>query len=61
MMVPASVIRQLRIMSTPGPATLDEARRRLGIPLAIFEQELRHHLLVWEIVHGARPRSRHAR
>jgi hypothetical protein len=55
MMVPASVIRQLRIVPPimPGPVTLDEARRRLGIPLAIFEQELRHHLLVWEIVHGA--------
>jgi CO dehydrogenase/acetyl-CoA synthase alpha subunit len=60
MMVPGSVMRQLRIVSTgiPVPMTLDEARRRLDIPLVIFEQELRHFLFVREIIAGTRKTHR---
>jgi hypothetical protein len=60
MMVPASVIRQLRIVppSMPGSVTLDEARRLLGIPLPIFEQEHGHHFMVQSIVRGARKNHR---
>ena len=41
--------------------TADAARRVVGITDRIWDAELRHHLVVVEIVHGARPRSRHAR
>jgi len=54
-MVPADVLSDLR---PPERATVDVARRACGIADRVWEQELRHHLLVREIVHGARPRSR---
>jgi hypothetical protein len=38
-----------------------DARYVIGITDRIWTQELRHHLMVREIVHGARPRSQHAR
>jgi hypothetical protein len=62
MTVPESVVRQLRIVcgDIPINMTLDEARRRLDISLVIFEQELRHHMFIREIMHGVRKNHRRA-
>jgi hypothetical protein len=49
-MVPPSILDDLR---RPERATVDVARRAVGIEDRVWEQELRHHLLVREIVHGA--------
>jgi hypothetical protein len=54
-MVPASILSDLRPTER---ATVDVARRACGIEDRIWNQELRHHLLVREIVHGADRRRR---
>jgi hypothetical protein len=55
-MVPASILSDLRPAER---ATVDVARRACGVMDRVWEQELRHHLLVREIVHGAA--SQHGR
>jgi hypothetical protein len=57
-MCPADVLSDLR---PPERLTASDARLAVGIADRIWDAELRHHLMVREIVHGARPRSRHAR
>jgi hypothetical protein len=55
-MVSADVLADLRPAER---ATVDVARHACGIADRVWEQELRHHLLVREIVHGAA--SQHGR
>jgi hypothetical protein len=51
----------LENFKTTEAMTLEQARRALGIPDRIFEQELRHHRLVAEIVGDARRPGRSGR
>jgi hypothetical protein len=57
-MVPANVLDDLR---PPERSTVDVARHACGIEDRIWEQEMRHHLLVREIVGAASQHGRRAR
>jgi hypothetical protein len=56
--LPPDILADLR---PPERVSAEVARLAVGVDDRVWEQELRRHLVMTDIVSGTRPRSRHAR